>query len=176
MLVPWWRHSHESLSQDEHTLRSIMPGTKQIETRKRYKIFADVTTRWKDNDVHGHINTAVYTSWIDTAVSNYFRNLLPPEFPNTPTIPVTAETCVIFHHSITHPADVETGFRVNRIGNSSVICGVGIFLRGESEAAAWGHMVHVWIDREFNKPVPIPDAVRRGLSLATVEGLSASGS
>ena len=142
-----------------------MPGNKQIETRDRYRIFADVTTRWKDNDLHGHINNAVYNAWIDTAVTERFREHLPG-YPNTPIIPVAVETQVTFHHPITHPADVETGFRVNRLGNSSVISEVGIFLRGESEAAAWGHIVHVWVDRASNKPVPIPDLVRRGLSLS----------
>jgi acyl-CoA thioester hydrolase len=150
-----------------------MPKSKQLETLQRYRIFSDTTTRWNDNDVYGHINNAVYNEWMDTAVTNCFRQHLP-EYPNSPFIAVAAETCFTFHHSIAHPATVETGFRVKRIGNSSITCEVGIFLKGESQAAAWGHMVHVWVDRESNKPVPIPDAVRNGLSLAMSEVISAS--
>lgn len=145
-----------------------MPKAKQIETRERYRIFANVTTRWKDNDVYGHVNNAVYNAWMDTAVTQCFRTHWP-EIPHTPIIPVAAETLVTFHRPIIHPADVETGLRVERLGNSSVCSGVGIFVRGQLEAAAWGHMVHVWVDRKSKKPVPIPDMVRRGLEQAVVE-------
>jgi len=139
----------------------------QIETRDRYRIFTRVTTQWKDNDVFGHINNAVYNAWMDTAVTMFFRQHWP-ELPNTPLIPVAGETHFTFHHSIAHPADVETGLRVERIGNRSVRCGVGIFLDGEDEAAAWGHMVHVWVDRKTNETVPVPARLRSGLETAWV--------
>jgi acyl-CoA thioester hydrolase len=145
-----------------------MPGKKRIETRDRYRIFSDATTRWNDNDLHGHLNNAVYNAWMDTAVTDRFRELLPG-YPDTEIIPVAAETQFTFHSPITHPVEVEIGFRVNRLGNSSIISGVGIFLRGQPEAAAWGHIVHVWVDRKTNKPVPIPDLVRNGLLKSVLE-------
>ena len=142
-----------------------MPKPQRIESRDRYYLFATVTTRWKDNDVYGHVNNTVYNSWMDTAVTEYFRQLCP-EFPEAPLVPVAAETHFTFRVSISHPHDVETGFRVERIGNSSVRCGVGIFSRGENDAVAWGHMVHVWVDTLSNRSVPIPEDIRRGLELA----------
>ena len=145
-----------------------MAKDNSIETRERYQIFADVTTRWNDNDIYGHINNAMYNEWMDTAVTNCFREHMP-DFPHSPVIAVAVETCFTFHRSINHPSAVETGFRVKRLGNSSVTCEVGIFLRAEPEPAAWGHMVHVWVDRVSNKPVPIPEAVRSGLSPAFPE-------
>ena len=102
---------------------------------------------------------------MDTAVTQFFREH-HPGFPDTPLIPVGAETHLTFHRSISHPDEVETGFRVERVGNRSVTCGVGIFSRGETEAAAWGHMIHVWVDRETNQAVPIPDEIRQALKSA----------
>ena len=142
-----------------------MPKPETIETRDRYGVFSRVTTRWKDNDVYGHINNAVYNVWMDTAVTEFFREHWPG-FPDTSIAPFAAETLVTFYRSMSHPADVETGFRVDRIGRSSVQCGVGIFLCGEDTAYAWGHMTHVWVDQESNEAVPIPDEVRRGLESA----------
>ena len=139
-----------------------MAKPKQIETRDRYRVFDDVTTRWMDNDVHGHVNNAVYNAWMDTAVTDCFRRHLA-DFPHTSVVPYAVETLMTFHQPLEHPAEVETGLRLDRLGNSSVCCAVGIFKRGSSEAAAWGHMIHVWVDVESSKPVPIPDAVRRGL-------------
>ncbi len=146
-----------------------MPQDREIETRKRYTVFADVTTRWNDNDVYGHINNAIYNEWMDTAITNQFRKHLTG-YPNTPIIPVAAETYLTFRKSIAHPADVETGFRVKRLGNRSVVCEIGIFAKGASEASAWGHMIHVWVDRETNQSVPIPDSVREGLSASIQDG------
>ena len=145
-----------------------MPKPQEIETRSRYAVFAHVTTRWKDNDVYGHINNAVYNAWIDTAVTQFFRDHWPG-LPDTEIIPVAAETLVTFHRPIVHPARVQTGFRVDRIGTSSVTCGVGIFQAAEEQASAWGHMVHVWVDRVTNRAVPMPDEVRRGLEGARAE-------
>lgn len=144
-----------------------MVKPQQVETRDRYRRFCPLTTRWKDNDVYGHINNAVYNAWMDTAVTQFFREY-EPGLPNTPLIPVAAETLFTFHHSIAHPAEVETGLRVERIGNSSVRCGVGVFRGGENEAAAWGHMVHVWVDPQTNQSVAIPDAIRQGLESAFI--------
>ncbi len=144
-----------------------MPKSQQTPLRDQYRVFASVTTRWKDNDVYGHINNAVYNAWMDTAVTEFFREYWP-EMPDTPIIPVAVETLFTFSRPITHPADVETGFRVEKIGNSSVRCGVGIFLRGEPEPSGWGHMTHVWVDRKSNLSVPIPPDVRRGLESALV--------
>ena len=142
-----------------------MSKPKLIETRDRFHVFASVTTRWKDNDVYGHINNAVYNAWIDTAVTQFFREHWPG-LPETSIIPVAAETLVTFHKSISHPAQLETGFRVERIGNSSVRCGVGIFEKDVATAAAWGHMIHVWVDKATNQPVRIPTEVRQGLESA----------
>lgn len=139
-----------------------MPKPKLIETRERYSKFSMVTTRWKDNDVYGHVNNAVYNAWMDTTVTQFFR-VHHPGFPDTPIIPVGAETHLTFHRSISHPEQVESGFRVERIGMRSVTCGVGIFSHGQDEAAAWGHMIHVWVNRNTNQAVSIPERMRQAL-------------
>lgn len=144
-----------------------------IETRDRYRVFTPVSTRWRDNDVFGHVNNGVYNSWIDTAVTAYFLThwLCPAD---SPIIPVAVETKCTFRKPISHPASVETGLRVERIGTSSIKSGVGVFAEAEGDASAWGHMVHVLVDRTTNRPVPIPADIRSSLEaiLVNVEGAS----
>ena len=53
-----------------------MARPSRIETRDRYRVFSNVTTRWKDNDVFGHINNAVYNAWMDTAVTHFLPRAL----------------------------------------------------------------------------------------------------
>jgi acyl-CoA thioester hydrolase len=53
---------------------------------------------------------------------------------------------------------------VERLGNSSVVYGIGIFRAGEDAAAASGRFVHVWVDRATQRPVRIPDRIRAALA------------
>jgi len=37
--------------------------------RNAFKVFRSISTRWEDNDIYGHVNNAVYYSYVDTAVN-----------------------------------------------------------------------------------------------------------
>ena len=145
-----------------------MPRPDLIETRDRYRVFTPVTTRWRDNDVFAHVNNGVYSSWIDTAVTAYFLShwLRPAD---SPIIPIAVETKCTFRKPISHPAAVETGLRVEHIGTSSIRSGVGVFAGAEADASAWGHMVHVLVNRATNRPVPIPADIRASLEAILVD-------
>ena len=40
-----------------------------LKGREAYPVWREITTRWADNDVYGHINNVIYYSWFDTAVN-----------------------------------------------------------------------------------------------------------
>ena len=141
--------------------RKNMPMPQHTESRDQYRVITRVTTRWKNNNAYGHVNNAVYNAWMDI-VTQFFREYWPT-LPGTSIIPVATETPMSFKRPITHPADVDNGFRVEKIDNNSVRCGVGIPVDSETEAAAWGHMIHIRVDREVNQSVPVPAEVRQGL-------------
>jgi acyl-CoA thioester hydrolase len=71
------------------------------------------------------------------------------------------ETQCNYFASIAFPDRITAGLRVIRLGNSSVRYEVGIFREGEESAAAQGHFVHVYVDRETRRPTPLPDDMRR---------------
>jgi acyl-CoA thioester hydrolase len=58
---------------------------------------------------------------------------------------------------------VHAGLRVARLGNSSVRYEIGLFRDEEAAAAAQGHFVHVYVDRETRKPTALPEALREAL-------------
>ncbi|CAF5163713.1 unnamed protein product, partial [Rotaria magnacalcarata] len=39
--------------------------------RSLYKYFVDFETRWRDNDIYGHVNNVVYGEWVDSIVNKY---------------------------------------------------------------------------------------------------------
>jgi acyl-CoA thioester hydrolase len=142
---------------------------KKNETRSDYFAFNAISTRWSDNDVYGHVNNVVYYSYFDTAANNYLIFKGELDIDNSPTIGVVVNSGCNYHSSIAYPDKIETGLRVDRLGNSSVQYGIGIFKQGEDAAVANGYFVHVFVDRKTNKPVPIPAAIRTALEAILVK-------
>ncbi|KLI63750.1 acyl-CoA thioesterase [Aurantiacibacter marinus] len=132
--------------------------------RSAYSAWRKIPTRWADNDVYGHVNNVVYYSWFDTAVNAELveRGLLDIE--NGAMIGLVVETSCRYFAPLAFPQAVDAGVRVARLGTSSVRYEVGIFAEGSEEAAAEGHFIHVYVDRETRRPVPLPEDWRAGLS------------
>lgn len=67
------------------------------------------------------------------------------------------ETHCNYFASLAFPKNVQAGIRVAHIGRSSVRYEIGLFEDGAEQAAACGHFVHVYVDRETRRPVALPD-------------------
>ena len=120
-------------------------------------------TRWSDNDIYGHVNNVTYYSYFDTVVNCYLIDEGGLDIQHASVIGVAVETMCNFNKPIAYPESLDIGLRVGTLGNSSVRFEIGIFQKGDDEAAASGHFVHVFVDRARNAPVPVPDAIRTAL-------------
>jgi acyl-CoA thioester hydrolase len=136
--------------------------------RSHYVEFMPVQTRWMDNDVYGHVNNVVYYSYFDTVVNLYLINPGGLDFHNAPVVGIMAETTCRYYRSIAYPEAIDAGIRVGRLGTSSVRYEVGLFGAEEQQARAEGHLVHVFVDRATNTPVPIPAGIRSALERLVV--------
>lgn len=136
------------------------------ELRNAYPHFTEITTRWMDNDVYGHVNNVVYYSYFDTAVNEHLIRCGYLDTAETPVVGLVAETGCRYFSSISFPDRVAAGIRVAHLGTSSVRYEIGLFRNDEDAASAQGHFVHVYVDRATNRPAPIPDKLR-----AIFEGL-----
>ena len=128
--------------------------------REHYKHFTFISTRWSDNDVYGHVNNVVYYSWFDTAVNSHLIAQGALDIHEGSTIGLVVETQCNYFAPLASPQVVEAGIRVARLGGSSVRYEVGLFAHGESMTAAHGHFIHVYVDRQTRRPVPLPPALR----------------
>jgi acyl-CoA thioester hydrolase len=133
------------------------------EPRSAYQVFRPITTRWMDNDVYGHVNNVVYYSWFDTAVNAWLIEQGVLDIHGGPTIGLVIETQCNYFAPLAFPQTIEAGIRVARLGGSSVRYEVGLFAQGEPLCAARGHFVHVYVDRETRRPVPLPAPLRTTL-------------
>lgn len=134
--------------------------------RDDYVYFARISTRWADNDLYGHINNAVYYQFFDTVANQYLMEHGGLDPHNADVIAFIVASACEYHQPVAHPAAIDAGLRVNRIGRSSVEYGIGILVADTMHAAANGTFTHVFVDRGTGRSVPIPIGARKALERA----------
>ena len=137
-------------------------------TRDQFAALRSVPTRWADNDVYGHINNAAYYGFFDTAVNAWLieRGLL--DTAASPAIGLVIETGCRYHAALSFPQAIEVAMRVDKLGTSSVRYALALFSEDQDHAAADGWFVHVYVDRQTRRPVPIPAPFRAALQTLIV--------
>ena len=142
----------------------------EIPGRADYRHFVPITTRWADNDIYGHVNNVTYYAYFDTAANRYLIDAGGLDIHEDPVFGIVVESQCRYHAAVAFPEALEAGVRVDRLGNRAVTYGIGIFREGEDTAAAHGHFVHVFVERDSRRPTPIPDKIRRALEASRVGG------
>lgn len=131
--------------------------------RGDFKHIQTITTRWMDNDVYGHVNNVVYYSYFDTVVNQYLIEKGLLDTAKSPAIGLVVETRCSYFSPITFPDVVHAGLRVAKLGHSSVRYEIGIFRNEVPTVSAAGYFVHVYVDKESQRPVTIPEKIREAL-------------
>lgn len=142
------------------------PARPQARSRDHYRVFRPISTRWMDNDVYGHVNNVVYYSWFDTAVNAWLIEQGALDIHTGEVIGLVIETQCNYFAPLAFPQTIEAGLRVAHLGSSSVRYEVGLFAQGEALTAACGHFIHVYVDRQTRRPVPLPAALKTVLQTA----------
>ena len=132
-------------------------------SRGDYRAFRTITTRWMDNDIYGHMNNVVHYSLFDTAVNGWLIEQGVLDIHRGSQVGLVVETGCRYFAELAFPDTVTAGLRVARLGTSSVRYEVGLFRNDEPQAAAEGFFVHVYVDRESRRPMPLNDGLRRVL-------------
>ena len=123
-----------------------------------------ITTRWKDNDVYGHVNNVEYLSFFDTVINAWLVDEGGLDFERGTVIGLCAESHCAFHAPLAFPETVLAGLRVAHLGHSSVRYEIGLFRERDGAAAATGWFVHVFVEREHRRAVEIPGTLRAALA------------
>ena len=127
-----------------------------------------IPTRWKDNDVYGHVNNVEYYSFFDTVINAWLIEEGGLDIHRGAVIGLCAESHCEFRASLVFPQTVEAALRVGHLGRSSVRYEIGLFAAGDGEPAATGWFVHVFVDRERRRAVEIPPRLRGALERLVV--------
>ena len=123
-----------------------------------------ISTRWKDLDPYGHMNNVVQYELFDTVVNAWLIERGALDIQHSPVIGLVVETGCNYFATLNYPQPVTAALRVAHVGRSSVRYEVALFAMGSASAAAQGHFVHVYVDRESRRPVAeLPAALRLAL-------------
>ncbi len=140
--------------------------------RPEFSLFREIPTRWLDTDIYGHVNNVNYLSFFDTAVNGWLidEGVLSPLA--SPQIFLVVETSCQYFAEVNFPDTIHAGIRVARLGTSSVSYDIALFRNQDQAACAQGRFVHVQIDRDSRRPMPIEGKRRMLLEGILAERMS----
>lgn len=127
--------------------------------RGQFAVWRRLEARWGDMDAMGHVNNAKYFTYDESARLDYFAALMKddPRFWKDYGL-ILAHIEADFIAQLKPPAQLDIGFRIAKIGKTSLRTEAGMFV-GERLIAVTRAIV-VWFDYAASKTLPVPDAVR----------------
>lgn len=138
--------------------------------RDAYAHLLEISTRWNDNDVYGHVNNVEYHAFFDTVINSWLIGEGGLDIHKGEAIGLCAESHCEFKAAFTFPETIEACLRVGYLGRSSVRYEIALFRQGAAEPAASGWFVHVFVDREQRRSTEIPGELRSALERLVVPG------
>lgn len=143
----------------------------RTEVRKNFAWFLEIPTRWIDNDLYGHMNNAKYYTFFENVVMTYLEHECSLNTGTGDVRCFTAESGCRYHDALKYPQSVDAGMRVAHVGNSSVRYELGLFAKGQTQVAATGFVLDVFVDAVTEKPTRIPDDFREALARCSTGSL-----
>ena len=120
-----------------------------------FPFHVNIQTRWRDLDAFGHVNNAVFATYIETARGTLFKRWSLP-FDGTGKSLIVASMTINYLKQLKHPSNVIVGLKINKVGNTSFNIESYIFNEKDIEnPIATSNVVIVCFDFDNQKPVPV---------------------
>ena len=128
-------------------------------TKTRYRLWITQVVRWGDLDAFGHVNNANYFVYCESARIAFFTAIDLKALTEDGTLgPALVTATCNFKQQVHHPATLEVGLAVSRIGGKSFTLEYGLF--SGDELVCDGSSVVVWVDYTKGTSLALPDALR----------------
>ena len=120
-----------------------------------FPFHVNIQTRWRDLDAFGHINNAVFATYIETARGTLFKRWSLP-FDGTGKSLIVASMTINYLKQLKHPSNIIVGLKINKVGNTSFNIESYIFNEKDIQnPIATSNVVIVCFDFDNQKPVPV---------------------
>ncbi|ESS07321.1 MAG: putative thioesterase [uncultured archaeon A07HB70] len=118
-----------------------------------------IQVRFRDVDSMGHVNNAVYASYLEQARAEFFSTVVGERLHAVRTVLVTQR--IDYRRPVEWGADVEVTLAVDGVGRSSLPMRYGV--RADGALAAAGRTVQVAVDDDGDSR-RVPDAWRERIA------------
>tara|TARA_B100000029_G_C17017650_1_gene757324 strand:+ start:173 stop:592 length:420 start_codon:yes stop_codon:yes gene_type:complete len=132
---------------------------KKNRTLEHYPFHVTMETRWRDLDAFGHVNNAVFATYIENARATLFGRWNLPYLGKGQSL-ILASMKIDYLKQLKHPTKIIIGQRISRIGNSSFDVESSIFTeKNKISPIAISKIIVVCFDFDKQKPVRVFDQV-----------------
>ena len=132
-------------------------------SRDQFWFFYPFRVRYSEIDGQGVVFNAHYLTYFDTTITEYFRALGYDQFADAKATGIdfhVVKSVIEYKAPVLFDQEIEVGARVARIGNTSLVFELAIFLKGGDDAPITGEIIWVYTDQKTHRPVPIPKSIR----------------
>lgn len=122
-----------------------------------YAISARIEVRWRDVDALGHVNNAVYFTYLEIARTVYLETVF--DLHRLEDIPILLASARCDYLSpVTQGDDVEVGIRVASVGNTSFDFEYEVISQRDGRTVARASTTQVLYDYGAGRKVPVTEA------------------
>jgi acyl-CoA thioester hydrolase len=130
--------------------------------RDGFNITHEIHPRFRDTDAMGHINNAVYVTYLEVARQAYWRRLeAETDYRRVPFI--LAHVSIDFRSEALVSEVLEVGIRCGWIGDKSFSFDYRIRERDSARVVAEATSIQVCYDYAARRSIPVPEELRRRL-------------
>ncbi len=122
-----------------------------------------IQVRFRDTDAFGHVNNAVFFTYLELARVRYLIDVLELEGPFERMPLILARVELDFRSPIMFGEEVEVTSQVDRVGRSSIAMSHALTAGAERRLVGESASVLVTYDYAVARPIPVPDDWRRKL-------------
>ncbi len=130
--------------------------------QEKFRYVQPVQVRFRDMDAMGHVNNAVYLTYLEMARVGYYNHLFglskPEDFPF-----ILARVEIDFRSPLVLGEGLLVGIRVSRVGNKSFHFEYELREEKSGRLVAEARSVQVMYDYKTGQTMPVPPEFRRTL-------------
>jgi acyl-CoA thioester hydrolase len=128
-----------------------------------YPFTVPIVVSFRDLDALGHVNNAVYLTYLEQARIGYGLQLLGGSDVADLTF-ILAEATVSYLRPAHFGDELLVGVRVSEIGTKSFVMDYGVQRRSDGELIARGRTVQVWYNYQTERSQPVPNSFRAAVA------------
>ena len=127
-----------------------------------FTVVHEIVPRFRDTDAMGHINNAVYVTYLEVARQAYWRRMSEdPDYRRVPFILAHVE--IDFRSEALVNEVLEAGIRLEWIGKRSFAFAYRIWEKTTQRTVVEATTVQVCYDYTAKQTIPMPDDLRRSV-------------